>query len=144
VILKPGQKVLFFNQADSNMQEGLPEADSQLAENHVSAQETAGMSLEESDAEVETSWKDPSWVIQGEDMPELCVELGRRFNVSVVHIDGKLNKYKFSGTIQKETLEQVFDLMKLTIPMSYDIDKGKVTITLNSNLENKYKRAYNN
>lgn len=144
VILRPHQKVLFYNEADSSNQENFPEIDSPLAENHGSKTEPYGMSLEESNTDVETSWKDPSWVIQGEGLPDLCVELGRRFNVAVIHIDEKLNKYKFSGTIQKETLEQVFDLMKLTIPMSYVIEKGKVTITLNSNLESKYKRAYNN
>lgn len=144
VVLKPGQKILLFSSVDSSTNEDFSRDKTEsFAENKV-PKAPVEMSLEVTNPEVETSWKDQSWVIQGEDIKDLCVELGRRFNISVVHLDERLKKYKFSGTIQKETLEQVFDLMKLTIPMSYTIDKGKVSITLNSNLENKYKRAYNN
>ena len=102
------------------------------------------MNPQASDTEIETSWKDPNWVIQGENIKDLFIKLGRRFNVSINLLDKDLEKYKFSGIIQSETLEQVFDLMSFTIPMSYYIEKGKVDISLNYKLENKYKRAYKN
>jgi ferric-dicitrate binding protein FerR (iron transport regulator) len=141
VVLKPGQKFVIINDPDKEITElakDIPET------SPVKKLEPKEVDLQNSFPEVETSWKDANWVIQGENINDLCVKLGRRFNVSVVHIDPALEKYQFTGTIQKETLEQVFDLIKLTIPLSYSIEKGMVKITLNSKLEDKYKRAYHN
>jgi ferric-dicitrate binding protein FerR (iron transport regulator) len=142
VLLKPGQKLVIVN--DPEKRAALPKEIKAVAENQITKDAPKDMGLQNSIAEIETSWKDASWVIQGENINDLCIKLGRRFNVSIVHIDQGLGKYQFSGTIQKETLEQVFDLIKLTIPLSYSIEKGMVKITLNSRLEDKYKRAYHN
>jgi type II secretory pathway component GspD/PulD (secretin) len=68
--------------------------------------------------------------------------LARHFNVSITLTSESLLKYKFSGTIQNETLEQVFNIMALTIPINYTIDKGKVTIRFNNKFEERYKAAY--
>ncbi len=141
IVLKPGQKFVIINDPGKERTEiakDVPEV------SPVKKPEAKEVDLQNSYPEVETSWKDANWVIQGENINDLCVKLGRRFNVTVVHIDTGLEKYQFTGTIQKETLEQVFDLIKLTIPLSYSIEKGMVKITLNSKLEDKYKRAYHN
>lgn len=141
IVLKPGQKFVIINDPDKEKTEIAKDFP---GVNPVKKPETKEVDLQNSYPEVETSWKDANWVIQGENINDLCVKLGRRFNVTVVHIDPGLGKYQFTGTIQKETLEQVFDLIKLTIPLSYSIEKGMVKITLNSKLEDKYKRAYHN
>ncbi len=140
IVLKPGQKFVIINDPDKEIETAKDIAEVSPAKKP----EAKDVDLQNSFPEVETSWKDANWVIQGENINDLCVKLGRRFNVSVVHIDPGLEKYQFTGTIQKETLEQVFDLIKLTIPLSYSIEKGMVKITLNSKLEDKYKRAYHN
>jgi type II secretory pathway component GspD/PulD (secretin) len=75
-------------------------------------------------------------------MDVLAVLLARHFNVSITLTSESLLKYKFSGTIQNETLEQVFNIMALTIPINYTIDKGKVTIRFNNKFEERYKAAY--
>jgi transmembrane sensor len=149
IVLIPGQKVLIYkNNIPRDTSKLVPSVSmkNQASNKRTSAQriENNEMNPQSSDAEVETSWKDPNWVIQGENVKELFIKLGRRYNLSIVLLDNKLDKYKFSGIIQSETLEQVFDLMSLTIPMSYAIEKGKAEISLNPKLENKYKRAYNN
>jgi transmembrane sensor len=149
LILKPGQKVLIFkSMAAENKEKTLSQdqGKTQPSEKCPIVRGTAEteMSPRFADTEVETSWKDPNWVIQGENIDDVFIKLRRRFNISIILLDKELNKYKFSGIIENETLEQVFDLMSLTIPISYSIEKGKVDISLNRKLEKKYRRAYEN
>ena len=143
IVLKPGQKVLIYK---STPQETIaaPAGDNLSPKSVIITRARKEMSPLLSDAEVETSWKNASWIIQGENLKDLLIKVGRRFNVSIDLKDAELNKYKFSGIIESETLEQVFDYMSLTIPMSYTIEKGKAEINLNKKLEMKYKGAYKN
>jgi transmembrane sensor len=148
IVLKPGQKVLIFK--DEKAEKVIKNDSLAVANNPVGAKGSTlpakiarkEMVPEISDTEVETSWKDKSWVIQGEELKDLLVKIGRRYNVTIDLKDKELERYKFSAIIENETLEQVFDVMGLTIPISYNIEKGFVVITLNQKLEKKYKRAY--
>lgn len=75
-----------------------------------------------------TSWKDDKWTIEREELDQLAVMLERRYNVNFIFRSDVLKKYRISGIIRKETLEQVLDLLKLTVPMTYKIKEGIVTI----------------
>lgn len=143
ILLKPGQKSIIFRETkvskndtpvDEKTTGSSLKTDFKLVDKKVD--------LETLYIEVETSWKESRWIIQGSNLNELFVELGRRLNVSIRLTSEDLKKYQFSGIIQNETLEQVFDLMSLTFPISYHIEKGKVEISLNKQLDNKYKRPY--
>jgi ferric-dicitrate binding protein FerR (iron transport regulator) len=94
--------------------------------------------------ELYTSWKDERWIIESENLDDLAILLERRFNVKLWFKNNELKKYRFSGTIQNETLEQIFDIMRLTLPVTYFIDKGNVTIDMDKSLKNKYRAAYLN
>jgi len=87
-----------------------------------------------------TSWKDDVWIIESDPLKNIAVILERKFNVSVEIKSGELNKYTFTGTFNKETLEQILDIIKLTAPLNYRINKGVVTITE----EQKRKATYYN
>lgn len=142
VILKPGQKVQIFKEVQE-----LPETNDQgplnvQENNSVKTIQQPGMVVAKAEAETETSWKDQRWIIKGTDLENLAVLLSRRFNVTIRLQDEDLKKYRFSGTIENETIEEVFAIMQYTIPISYTIDKGKVVWTINRNLEKVYKEAY--
>lgn len=143
--LKPGQKARIskgIEPTETKVQVPKPEVVSKQAVQSLKPISPEEISLQRSDTQVETSWKDERWIIAGETLDDLSVLLARRFNVSITLTSGSLIKYKFSGTIQNETLEQVFKIMSLTIPITYTIDKGKVTIGLNNRFEERYKAAY--
>lgn len=142
--LKPGQKVTIYKEPEGensnftihSLQEsstGKPK--SKIPDKNI-------IYMEDIDPMIETSWKEDKWIIKGKYLDELCVLLSRRYNISIILWNDELIKYRFSGTIQKETLEQVFDIMSLTVPVSYSIEKGQVIIDLDRNLEKKYKKAY--
>lgn len=88
---------------------------------------------------VYTSWKDNLWIINSEPLKNIVVILERKFNVSVDIKSPELNQYTFTGTFNNETLEQILDIIKLTAPLNYQINKGVITITS----EQKRKATYN-
>lgn len=145
VILKPGQKVQIFNTSENTKQKA-----NQNPVNITSVEKIepirndAKIRLETSNPQIETSWKDNRWIIQAKDLHELSVLLSRRYNVNIHLQNPELVKYKFSGTIENETIEQVFNIIQLTVPISYTIEKGEVTWLINRNLEKIYKEAYQN
>jgi len=90
--------------------------------------------------ELYTSWKDDKWVIEGMPLDQLSVLMGRRFNSRIEIMDNTLKLYKFTGTIQNETLEQMMVILSMTTPLEYSIGKGSVSWMLNKNLERNYTR----
>lgn len=92
--------------------------------------------------ELYTSWKDKRWIIMGERLDQLAVLLERRYNVTINIKSPELNGYLFSGTLENETLEQVFQILRLTIPISYTIKKGNVDVYFDPELKKKYESAY--
>lgn len=91
--------------------------------------------------ELYTSWKDSLWIIQSEKLEDLALLLERRYNVSISFTNEEVKKYRFSGTIQQETLEQIFEILRFTMPVSYNINKGQVTIMIDQSLVKRYKPA---
>ena len=87
-----------------------------------------------------TSWKDENWIFKGEKISELAVLLERRFNVKILFGSEELKEYRFTGTFQNETLEQVLQVLKLTAPLQYEIGKGTVILKLDSKLKMKYNK----
>lgn len=78
-----------------------------------------------------TSWKDDRWIIQGEELATLAPMFERRFNIRIIFGNESLKKYKFTGTIENETVDQLLDLLTLTAPIEYKIDKDLITLNLN-------------
>lgn len=141
IILKPGQKVLIYKDQDLlNPSAQISKGEKKQASNDTDTK--SELNPVQSNTEIETSWKDQNWVIQGENLKELSQMLGRRYNVHIIIKNDELGNYKFSGIIQNETLEQLFELIKLTTPVSYKIKKGEVELDLNNSLKEKYQKAY--
>jgi ferric-dicitrate binding protein FerR (iron transport regulator) len=87
-----------------------------------------------------TSWKEDRWIIEGEELASLAVKLERRYNVKISIKSESLKKYRFSGTLQDETLEQVLNIIKITAPIKYSIDKKNVVFEENQS----FKKTYDN
>ena len=93
------------------------------------------------DPNIETSWKDKRWIIVGTDLSSLALSLSRKYNVNVKLVDSDLNNFKFSGIIEDETIEQVLNVMKYTLPISYTINKGEVILSINHKREKDFKKS---
>jgi transmembrane sensor len=139
--LKPNQNIIYHIEsgeaeqktADTHSQESAPVQKAKLPEKDVQV-------INIVKPELYTSWKDENWVIEGMPLDELAVLLGRRYNSRIDIRDEALRQYKFTGTIQNETLEQVLVILSLTSPLEYTIGKGNVNWMINRNMEKNYSR----
>ena len=84
------------------------------------------------------SWKEKRWIFEGESIANLAVKLERRYDVKFVIIDDELNKYKISGILEDETIDQILSAIRLTVPMDFKIVNDTVQLSLNRNLKKKY------
>lgn len=90
--------------------------------------------------ELYSSWKDPRWIIYREPLSTLAPMLERRYNLRIIFNDEQLEKYKFTGIIENETVDQLFNALKLTAPLDYQINKDTIRLTLDISHRAEYKR----
>ncbi|HAZ03799.1 MAG: hypothetical protein A2W90_17780 [Bacteroidetes bacterium GWF2_42_66] len=69
------------------------------------------------DASKIISWKDGKLVFINEPFPEVVKKLNRRYSVNIVIEDERLNNYSYLATFEDETLEETFNLLKLSAPI---------------------------
>lgn len=73
-------------------------------------------------------WKDNELVFKGETMEEVAVMLDRLYNVKVRFASEKVKRYRFSGVIKNNSLENVIELISLTAPIVYKKVGGEIII----------------
>jgi transmembrane sensor len=91
--------------------------------------------------ELYTSWKDSRWIIYREPLSTLAPMLERRFNLKIIFEDEQLKKYKFTGIIENETVDQILNALKLTAPIDYLINRDTIKLTMDINSNEAFKRS---
>ena len=81
------------------------------------------------DTNIFTSWKDGKLIFKSEPLENLAKILERKYNVNIHFKDDGIGQFRFSGTIEKETIEQVMVAIKLASSIDYYIEDGEVTIS---------------
>ena len=94
--------------------------------------------------ELSTSWKDDKWIIDNQHLNLFVADLERRYNLDIIFASDELKEYKFSGTIENQTAEQIFTALSLAAPVNYKFDKNKVVLSLNEFNKNKFTRILKN
>lgn len=147
VALKPNQKLTYVRKEVEPIKEMelvQKVKESQPIENTETPVENMPVLIDkEVETSLYTSWKDEHWVIERQDMDDLCIMLERRYNVKFIYLTDSIKKYKISGTIRKETLEQILDFLKLMAPVEYTIKDGLVTLNLDKKRTENYLKVMN-
>lgn len=86
------------------------------------------------------SWIDDQLVITGERLEELAKKLERMYDVRIEFESDVVKNYSFKGTLEKETLQQVLNAIRLTAPIKYKVNNKKVIVSEDSELKEKYER----
>jgi ferric-dicitrate binding protein FerR (iron transport regulator) len=89
--------------------------------------------------DIYTSWRGKRWIFERENLSEFTKILERRYDVRIYVMDPKLNEYKITGSIEQQTLEQLLNAVRLTVPIYYRISNKEVILTLDKRLEKDYK-----
>lgn len=127
LILKPNQKAIYAEQSDQLTLEKIKEIEPQAVITHKI--ETAGLLVSpKTDVEQATAWTQNKLIIRSENLESLCTKLQRKYNVTFVFSSSEIKKHRFSGILLDETLEQVLDVITLTAPVDYLLDKKTVLL----------------
>ena len=84
------------------------------------------------------AWKDNRLILKGEELSNLVIKLERKYDVSFVFASEKLKAFRFSGTLENETLTQVLDVIKLSAPLEYKLQGKTVLIFENKKRTEKF------
>jgi len=78
-----------------------------------------------------SSWKDTQWIITDEPLYKFAADLERRYNLNIRFDSEELKNYKFTGTFENETVEQIFTALSMAAPVNYRFNKNQVILSLN-------------
>ncbi len=129
--LIPNQKAIIFKDEQGFRLEDLKDYDSATI-NLVPLQPILSNILIAPQVNIDqvVAWTEGKLILRGESLDRLCVELVRKYNVTVVFREEEIKKFRFTGVLLDETLEQVLNAISLTAPIRYSLD-GK-TVYLSS------------
>lgn len=140
VLLKPKDKLIYHKETkETEKYTESPEEKVHHEANHSVKHKEINL-LSNVRTELYTSWKDPRWIIYREPLSTLAPMLERRFNLTIIFDDEQLKKYKFTGIIENETVDQLLNALKLTAPLNYQINKDTIRLTLNIRSKEEFKR----
>jgi len=80
-----------------------------------------------------TAWKDGKLIFDDETFENLAVRLERWYGIKIHIDDERLKKIRFTGTFENETIEQGLNIMKLTTPIIYTMNKNDIYIKMKTN-----------
>jgi ferric-dicitrate binding protein FerR (iron transport regulator) len=75
-----------------------------------------------------TSWKDNKLIFINMNLKELIVLLERKYGIDIEFADNIVLDYHYDGTIKNETILEILDVLKETLPIRYKIEGQKVVI----------------
>jgi transmembrane sensor len=82
---------------------------------------------EKIDTQPIVAWKDNRLILKGEELSSLIIKLERKYDVKFIFGSEKLKGFRFSGTLENETLTQVLDVISLSAPLGYKL-QGKTVL----------------
>ena len=139
IVLRPNENIVFVR---GSKQKSAPEKTLEKPETKKVTVAEDKLELHQNvRTELYTSWKEERWIIEGEPLSSLVPKLERRFNMKIVFTSSDLKKYKFTGTIQNETVEQIMKAMCFTAPLNFTIVKDTITLSLNQQLKEKFTKV---
>jgi transmembrane sensor len=84
------------------------------------------------------SWKEKRLILKGEELSNLLIKLERKYDVKFIFESESLKQFRFTGTLENETLTQVLDMIKLSAPIDYDLQGNTVIISENKQMTKKF------
>jgi ferric-dicitrate binding protein FerR (iron transport regulator) len=69
-----------------------------------------------------TAWKDGTLFVTSETLKELAVKLERKYDVTIHFDSEQLEKLKFTGVLENETIEQIIEAIGIAAHINYEIE----------------------
>lgn len=122
IILRPNEKLIVSKnqQTVQNSGDHKPE---KIKISLVSIEPTA-----KEEPLAETAWMNSKLVFNDTPFSEIANVLERRFDIKIIFTSNTSKDYRFTGTFEDEDLEEILQLMKITKPFNYGLNKKQLTI----------------
>jgi transmembrane sensor len=125
-VLSPNQRATFIK---SQGKVFLTETEKKsLREEKVEKVEGTILLSKKVDTEVFTAWKDNRLIIRNESFESLVLRLERWYGVQIQIKNDEIKNYHFNGTIENETIQDVLEIIKYTLPIKYSIQHNIIAI----------------
>lgn len=85
-----------------------------------------------------TGWIHNELRFENESLYEIAKNIQRIYNVEIIFASERLKKLRYTGTVDNNSLESVLNIITLTSPISFQIDKQKVMLFENKSLMQHY------
>jgi ferric-dicitrate binding protein FerR (iron transport regulator) len=142
LVLKPNQKAIYAQRSDKLTLEKIKEIEPQaIRPPKINTSDL--LVSQKTDVDQVTAWTKNKLIIRSENLESICTKLQRKYNVTFVFGDEAIKKHRFSGVLLDETLQQVLDIIKLTAPVDYFLDRKTVILFSNKEKAEKYSRNLN-
>jgi ferric-dicitrate binding protein FerR (iron transport regulator) len=82
------------------------------------------------DPQEESSWKDGRLIMKSEPLGTLARKLERYYNVHISFQNDSIKNFKYSGTLNEVTIEEVLRALEKTSPIRFEINKNHVILTI--------------
>ncbi len=93
---------------------------------------------EKIDPEPIVAWKENRLILKGEELTNLAIKLERKYDVKFMFGSEKLKQFRFTGTLENETITQVLDVIKLSAPLDYKLQGKTVMIFENKKMTERF------
>jgi transmembrane sensor len=90
---------------------------------------TGNMAVESVNPRLFSSWKENKLIFINMSLRELVVLLERKYGVDIRVKDPVILDYHYDGTIKNESIIKVLNLIKLTLPVNFEIKDQTIEIT---------------
>ncbi len=124
VYLEPNQKATFIKKEGRIALAGIVKENSKASDQILKSGNI--LIFNEVDGDKISSWKTGQLVIETESLIDLSTKLARKYDVDFIFENDAIKKFKFSGILEDESLEQVMFAMQLTAPIIYRIEGKRV------------------
>lgn len=121
VDLNPNQKAIFIRNQEGFLLEDIKDSEEDTIE-PVQTIMSNILIAPQVNVEQVVAWTTGKLILRGESLDRLCVELERKYDVTIIFREEEIKKFRFTGVLLDETLEQVLNVIKLTAPISYSLD----------------------
>lgn len=83
----------------------------------------------ENDPTIFSAWRNNKLIFRNESFESLVVKLERWYGVSIIIKDKEIRTYHFNGTIQNESITDVMNIIKYTLPINYTLAHNQIIIS---------------
>ena len=130
-ILAPNQKFIYTKKDQRSQPD--PVVDNELTTNKEDILQTENEVIQiirTARPEEESAWKDGRLIIRSEPLGSLAKELERYYDVQISFGNDSIKDFRYSGTLEEITIEEVLLALASSSPIKYEINKKNVMLTL--------------